>query len=127
VRRWAVAPGSEPGNDLAVRIFVAAKMSECRIAAEHFVPAMGIQHAAAGPPLMSYSTLYNPSPRALVRPAASLAGLLAVFFRPSNLRLGACGLPAPDHHRPRFQPMQVASARAEADRQPNCKCRDMQH
>ena len=47
VRRWAVAPGPEPGDDLAVDIFVGAEMGEGRIAAEH-CSGMGVEHAAAG-------------------------------------------------------------------------------
>jgi len=74
----------------------------------------GIQHARPVPPLMSYSTLYNPSTARLVRPAASLAGLLAVGHQTCGSVRAA--FLRPSHHRPRFQPMQVASARLRADR-----------
>ncbi len=47
VRRRAVAPGPEPGDDFAVHVLVAAEMGECRIAAEHLA-VMGVEHAAAG-------------------------------------------------------------------------------
>ena len=78
LRRRAVAPGPEPGNDFAVHILVAAEMGECRIAAEHLA-VMGVQHAAAGAVIDVVFDLVQPFHRApRFCPAANLAGLAPV-------------------------------------------------
>src|SRR3954470_10653261 len=117
-RRCAVAPGSEPGDDLAVHIFVSAEMGEGRIAAEH-CSGMGVEHAAASAAADVVFDLVQSLHRApQFWPATRLARLIAVGHQTSGLAPAV--FLRPSHHRLRFHPTHVASARLSPIAEPNC-------